>query len=492
MSLAGQRVGAAGTPGDDLDAREAEAGLERLTEWMRGAGGEEEASAFTSRTVSGRELLSGTSFALTAGSAESGFGALWGRTAVSSFDGREGDLTLDGEVTSAMLGADWAMGRGSAGLVLSHSRGEGGYLSPNGGGAVETTLTGLYPWGRYEVSESLALWGVVGYGTGSLTLVPEGTAAIETDMALRMAAVGGRSVLFEAPAEGGLELAATSDAMVVQTSSDEVRSSAGNLAASEAEVTRLRLGLEGTWRLAPGGEAGLTPSFEIGLRQDGGDAGTGFGADIGAGLAWSDPAQGIRADLRARGLLTHDDGGFREHGFAGALAWDPDPASELGPSLTISQTAGAAASDGMEALLNSEAARLFPDAGEVGHDVERRRLEAKFGYGFALFGGGWTGVPEVGFGLTESGREYIHAWRLVEARDAGLVFGLDLEGARRESVSDAAEPEHRIVLGFGWRLEGRQADGLGFEVRFEGSRRIADNDETGPDDRLGARLAARW
>ena len=68
------------------------------------------------------------------------------------------------------------------------------------------------------------------------------------------------------------------------------------------------------------------------------------------------------------------------------------------------------------------------------------------------------------------------------------MFGLDLEGARRESVSDAAEPEHRIVLGFGWRLEGRQADGLG----FEGSRRIAASDDAVPDDRLGARLTAWW
>ena len=90
-------------------------------------------------------------------------------------------------------------------------------------------------------SESLALWGVVGYGEGTLTLNPEGMAAIETDMDLRMAAVGGRSVLVEAPAAGGLELSVTSDAMVVQTSSDEVRGSAGSLAASEAEVTRLRL-----------------------------------------------------------------------------------------------------------------------------------------------------------------------------------------------------------------------------------------------------------
>ena len=66
------------------------------------------------------------------------------------------------------------------------------------------------------MSESLALWGVVGYGTGTLTLTPEEMAPIETDMALRMAAVGGRNVLMAAPAAGGLELAATSDAMVVQ------------------------------------------------------------------------------------------------------------------------------------------------------------------------------------------------------------------------------------------------------------------------------------
>ena len=56
-----------------------------------------------------RDLLTGTSFALTgeAGGAGSGTVSLWGRGAVSRFDGREGDLTLSGEVTSAMLGADW-------------------------------------------------------------------------------------------------------------------------------------------------------------------------------------------------------------------------------------------------------------------------------------------------------------------------------------------------------------------------------------------------
>ena len=161
---------------------------------------EKSAGLFETRAVTGREVLAGTSFALTEGTAESGLAGLWGRGAVTRFDGREGDLTLDGEVESALLGADWARGRWAAGFALGHSRGEGGYRSPQGDGAVESTLTGVYPYGRYDVNDWLSLWGVVGYGTGSLTLTPAGKTPIETDMDLRLAALGGRSVLVEAPA----------------------------------------------------------------------------------------------------------------------------------------------------------------------------------------------------------------------------------------------------------------------------------------------------
>jgi len=53
-----------------------------------------------------------------------------------------------------------------------------------------------------------------------------------------------RGVALEAPAEGGIELAVTSDAMAVRTSSGKTP----GLAAATAHVTRLRLGLEGSWR----------------------------------------------------------------------------------------------------------------------------------------------------------------------------------------------------------------------------------------------------
>ena len=161
-------------------------------------------------------------------------------------------------------------------------------------------MTGVWPWVRHAVSARLSVWGVAGYGEGSLMLDPgdaEGTrtGAIRTGLDLTMMAVGLRGVLVQPPETGGIELAVRTDAMGVRTRSAAVRGSSGNLAAATAEVTRLRLGLEGSrpFRLADGSV--LTPSAGIGVRRDGGDAETGFGADIGAGLAWADPKRGLGA-----------------------------------------------------------------------------------------------------------------------------------------------------------------------------------------------------
>ena len=258
--------------------------------------------------------------------------------------------------------------------------------------------------------------------------------------------------------------------------------SGGSLAASEADVTRLRLGLEGTWR----GLGTLVPTLEVGARHDGGDAETGFGADIGARLVWADPSLGMRAELAARGLLTHEDGSLSERGFAGSLAWDPSPDTDRGPMLTLRQAIGAEATGGMDALLRPETARVLAAANDDGPG--RRRLEARLGYGFALLGGSWTGVPEVGFGLTEASREYIHAWRLQEARETGLVFGLDVEGARNERLDGDAAPEHRVGLGLGWELAGARREDLA--LRLEASRLLPANDN--PENHIGVRLTARW
>ena len=262
VRLAGQTIGGAAPLDEDAQAdAEAQARLESLSRWLRDEN-DEENRRVGSRQVTPRDLLTGTSFALAAGTEDGGMAGLWGRGAVSRFNGQEGELSLDGEVTSAMLGADWSRGPWAAGLMVSHARGEGGYRGADSG-TVESTLTGLYPYGRHAVNDRVTLWGVAGYGAGTLTLTPDGQEGIETDIDLTMAAVGLRGVLVKAPAEGGVELAAKTDALGVRTTSAAVSGGAdgsGNLAAAEADVTRLRLGLEGTWRGLNLGAGELIPA----------------------------------------------------------------------------------------------------------------------------------------------------------------------------------------------------------------------------------------
>ena len=471
VTVAGQRIGAAQAPSEE-EAREAEAQarLEDFSTWLRGeacrddpgTGGDCPART-GSRAVTPRDLLTGTSFALTTGAEGIGGGlvSLWGRGALTRFDGREDDLSLSGEVTGALLGADWTRDPGSGsgaggwtmGLMLSHARGEGSYRGADSG-KVSSTVTGLYPYGRYAVTDRVTVWGAAGYGAGTLTLTPEGGGSTyEADMDLAMAAAGLRGVVVEAPAEGGPELAVKTDAMAVRTSSEATEDSAGGkLEAATADVTRLRLGLEGTWRGLEIGTGTLVPRLEIGVRHDGGDAETGFGLDLGGGLAWSDPGTGLRAEVSGRGLLTHESAGFRERGIAGSFGWDPTPGSDRGPSLTLSQTMGVSARGGADALLGRTTLAGLA-ANDNGDELERRRLELQLGYGFGTFGDRFTATPEIGFGMSAGHRDYSLVWRFVRDRRGGDIGSLEfsLEATRRESANDDAEPEH----GVGFRLGAR-------------------------------------
>ena len=51
-------------------------------------------------------------------------------------------------------------------------------------------------------------------------------------------------------------------------------------------------------------------------------------------------------------LLTHEAAGLRDRGVAGTLAWDPPPSNGRGPKLTLTQSIGAGASGGKDALLS--------------------------------------------------------------------------------------------------------------------------------------------
>ena len=457
VRLAGQPIGLTAPPDAKSDAtteaeKENQARLGVLSDWLRQETEDRERTGIQSRTLTAPEVLMGSSFALAAETDSGGSAAVWGRMARSSFSGREAGLSLDGDVTTGLLGADYAQGPWTGGAVLSHSSGEGGY-SGDAAGKVEASMTALTPWAGYKVTERLSVWGALGYGTGELTLTPKNPLtqkdqpAQRTDIAMTLAAAGVRGTLLEGD---GPKLDAVADARWVRTTSDKVTASAGNggnLSATQADVTRLRLGLEGSWAVALDDEgATVTPRLSLGVRHDGGDAETGFGADIGGGVTLAMPAHGLSVSLEGRGLLTHEAKGMSDTGFGASIAWDPAPSSKRGLSLSLRQSVGGSATGGTDALFSREAMDGLAANGNSGN----QRLEGKIGYGLPVFGDRFTGTPEIGFGLSDGGRDYSLGLRLTrEGRDAGS-FEFSLEAERRETANDNA-PEH----GIGFRLTAR-------------------------------------
>ena len=130
----------------------------------------------------------------------------------------------------------------------------------------------------------------------------------------------------------------------------------------------MRLVLEGS-RSFKFGDAVLTPSLEIGFRNDSGDAETGGGVEAGGSLRWTSGA--LTAEVRARGLLSHGAGGYEEWGVSASVAYAPG-SGERGLTLRAGSSWGASAG-GAERLW-SQAAGLSPggafEPGGAGFEAE--------------------------------------------------------------------------------------------------------------------------
>ena len=95
----------------------------------------------------------------------------------------------------------------------------------------------------------------------------------------------------------------------------------------------------------------------------------------------------------------------------------------------------------MAGPVGSERLWMQPDAAGLAANDDAplsSRLDAELGYGMALFGGGFTGTPNVGFGLSDTAREIRMGWRLNAAAGG---FELSFDATRRE---DDAGAEHGI------------------------------------------------
>ena len=361
----------------------------------------------------------------------------WGETAATRFSGADGRLSLNGEVATAILGADSRWGRWLAGVTLSHSLGEGEYTHIGAlGGAVTSTLTSVNPYAHYQLSDRASVWGVLGYGVGGLTLTPErAETGIRTDLTTTMAAFGGRGVL--SGRSGRFQLAFVSDALVTNTASESVE----NLVGAKGATSRLRLLLEGSGSmpLATGGV--LRPTLEAGLRYDGGDAETGAGIEIGGGLAYA--AGRLAVEVKGRVLLAHEDKKYEESGYSASIAYTP---SEDGRGLSMRLgSAWGATQSGVQSLWSSQDASGLTRGAAM--DLAQR-FQAELGYGVSGRGKADTlWIPFVGAEAAGGGQALRMGFRLTSGpnREMGLELGRR-KGARDAGQGSGPGAQHAVEL----------------------------------------------
>ena len=359
----------------------------------------------------------------------------WGESASTRFSGAEGKLSLDGEVNTAILGADGEWGRWLAGLALSYSEGEGGYRQASAkGGAVSSTLSGVNPYARYRLDERTSFWGTLGYGSGRLTLTPDGAeSSLETDMTNAMAAFGGRGVLSMRGGETGqFELALRSDAMLTDTASMAV----AGLSGGEGATSRIRLILEGSGSLPAFGGV-LAPKVEAGLRYDGGDAETGAGLEVGGGLAYEMDRLTVQVDGRV--LLTHRDRDYEEWGYS--LSFEYKPASDGRGLRYQAGSQWGATQSGVQSLWSLQNAGGLANGART---ADGQRYTAELGYGF---GERRLWYPYV---ATESGGASSQALRFGLKLNAASDLEAGLEIGRRAHLSGQIENDIRLQWRARW------------------------------------------
>ncbi len=408
------------------------------------------ATATAARSVTGRELLLGSSFHV-AGTGEGSGPALaaWGRVAQAGFDGEHADDTgrtgVDGTVLTGVLGADAEWNRLLAGVAISLSEGEGSFDSPGAdvgkSGDIESTMTVVSPYARFRVTERITAWGLAGWGTGDMTIrFDDGSMApVRTDLSMQLGAIGARGALLTQDEAGGMDLALKADAFFVRTESEK----AVNSAETQADASRVRLVLEGGRAFVVGNGATLRPSLELGLRHDGGDAETGTGVELGGGVSYSDPDSGLSIEAKARMLLAHADTDYKEWGASATARLDPGERGR-GLSFSLSPTIGASSSAAERLWGARDARALAPDGAAF---EAARGLQGEMGYGLSLGGDRFTGTPNLGFGMSDGGaRDWRIGWRLTSAVPGDPGFEISLDATRNEPANDNGPVEHGVML----------------------------------------------
>ena len=387
------------------------------------------------------QLLMGSAFHLVSNAEAGSFGprlTAWGRVASSGFDGDEDRMTLEGTVTTATLGVDGVFRRWLTGVALAYSAGDGSFTQTEApSGDITSTLTSVHPYVGYALSDRVKVWGMVGYGSGALELVLADRDPLRTDLDMTMGALGVRGTVLSTAA--GLELAIRSDVLWVNTGS----AATPGMVSTDADTNRLRLVLEGSRPFSVGAGGLLTPTLELGVRRDGGDAEEGAGVEVGGRLLYAS-SSGLSIEASLRALVAHEASDYREWGASGALRYDPGRQG-LGLTASITPTWGMAAS-GVGRLWSQPDARGLAGAPGVS-PTPPARVDAELGYGLRAMNGQGVLTPYARASLVEGSE---HAWHLGTRLALAESLSLSLEATHRQRPDAVSAQELALLATVPW------------------------------------------
>ena len=397
-------------------------------------------SEIESRSIG--EAFKATSFLI--GSKAEGNGpqwSAWGRFETSRFEANIDDIALDGDVDTGFIGADVAHDDWLAGVALGVSEGSGGYTLADGGDSatMKSSLNAIYPYARLSLGQGTDVWAAAGLGEGTLELIQASGRRYRPDISMRMGAIGAHKPLNESEDPGALMVSGRADAFWVRTESEQVHGPGGNLEASRAEVTRMRIALDADREFGIGAGT-LTPSVTVGLRHDGGDAETGTGLEVRSAVKFA--SGGLSIEGAVQGLAAHEDADYEEWGTSVTARLEPG-ANGRGLSLRIAPSIGAATNVGH---------RLWTTEGQLALGGRRfeseRRIEAELGYGVGLRANRGVVTPYSGVALGDAGNR---AWRIGARWEVAQGAALGIEATQRAgSAKEQGDREVRILAAMRW------------------------------------------
>ena len=360
----------------------------------------------------------------------------WGRGATTRFRSEEVDLSLTGSPVTALLGVDRQQGRTLAGLAVAHSSGTGEFDVHTAEeafrkGELGSYLTSVHPYLRVAVAEKLSVWGLLGYGRGQMERMADRP---DANIGMQMGGLGARGTLLSPTESSDFDVALKSDAFLVRMDADTADRSA-----LENMTSRLRLQLEGG-RPVELDSGRMSPSLEVGVRHDGGDAETGLGLEVGGNLGYTHSQRGVALQATARRLLVHQANGYEEWGVGGSVNIDPG-ALDRGPSLRMHSSWGTATS-GMDRLWSQRSAA---DLAQSTQAIEAGLFDAELGYGLDALGGLLTPYARI----ASSGRD-THTYGLGGRLRVEQSLRVDLVAERRERTATRAGHELKLRSTLYW------------------------------------------